>query len=232
MKEFFSENFFNISCYQHKALFEGLEYVWNALKEIERYLFSLKLGLIETEIPEGAFLVNPNLISIGKGSTIEPGSYIKGPCVIGTDCTIRHGAYIRGNLIAGNNCVIGHDTEIKNVIMLNHVHAAHFAYVGDTILGNRVNLGAGTKCANLKFDKKTIFIHFNGKKIDTGLKKFGAILSDDVQTGCNVVTNPGTILGKGVNCCPTLNVKGVVPAYSNVKSHPNQIIELQKNRVL
>lgn len=225
MKDLIAESFFDLSSYQHAILFKNQSFVWNALGQIQNYLSSLKLGLIEAEIPEGSILVNPHLVSIGKGSIIEPGAYIKGPCIIGNNCTVRHGAYIRGDLITGDHCVIGHDTEIKNAILLDHVHAAHFAYVGDSILGNRVNLGAGTKCANLRFDKQPISVLYQGNKIETGLKKFGTILGDDVQTGCNVVANPGTIVGKSVYCAPLVNVKGVIPAHSNVKSNVEQIIE-------
>lgn len=227
MKELSAECFFDLSSYQHAALFKNQNVVWKALSQIKNYLSTFKLGHIEIEVPNEAFLVDAHLISIGKGSVVEPGAYIKGPCVIGKNCTIRHGAYIRGNLIAGDHCVIGHDTEIKNAILLDYVHAAHFAYVGDSILGNRVNLGAGTKCANLKFNKKSIIIQFQGNKIDTGLNKFGAILGDDVQTGCNVVTNPGAILGKGVHCAPVMLIKGIIPANSYVKNNIEQIIELR-----
>ena len=140
--------FFHLDDYIHRALFAKITYVWEALNDLERYLKQLSLGKIETEIPAGAILVNPEQISIGKGSVIEPGAYIKGPCVIGERCAVRQGAYIRGLFLAGNDCVIGHTTEVKQVIFLNGVHAAHFAYLGDSILGHRVNLGAGTKCAN------------------------------------------------------------------------------------
>lgn len=228
MKELSAESFFDLASYQHADLFKNQNFVWTALNQIETYLSTLKLGLIEVDIPEGAFLIDAHLISIGKGSVIEPGAYIKGPCFIGKNCTVRHGAYIRGNLITGDYCVIGHDTEIKNAILLDHAHAAHFAYVGDSILGNRVNLGAGTKCANLKFNKKTIAVLFHGQQVDSGLRKFGAIMGDDAQTGCNVVTNPGTILGKCVNCSPAMNVKGFIPAHSNVKTSAQQVIEPQK----
>lgn len=228
MKELSAESFFDITSYQHSRLFENQNFVWNALDQIENYLSSLELGKIEVDVPAGAFLVDAHLISIGKGSVIEPGAYIKGPCILGKNCSVRQGAYIRGNLIAGDYCVIGHDTEIKNAILLNHVHAAHFAYVGDTILGNRVNLGAGTKCANLKFNKKTVSILLNEQSIETGLKKFGAILGDDVQTGCNVVTNPGTIIGKNTWCSPVMNINGLIPANSIVKNNLQQFIELRK----
>lgn len=229
MQDLSPEKLFDLSFFEHASLFKNQTYVWSVINCIKNYLDSFNLGNIDCEIPEGCFLVDSHLISIGKGSIIEPGAYIKGPCILGKNCTVRHGAYIRGQLITGNHCVIGHDTEIKNAIFLDHVHAAHFAYVGDSILGNRVNLGAGTKCANLKFDRQPISIQYQGKKLDTSLKKFGAILGDDVQTGCNVVTNPGTIIGKGSYCSPVMNVSGVIPAYSYVKSTMKQIVEAKRS---
>lgn len=219
MKELPAGYFFDLTNYQHASIFDSQEYVWTALNQIETFLKTLPLGKIEADIHPGSFLVDAHLISIGKGSVIEPGAYIKGPCYIGENCVVRHGAYIRGNLITGNNCVIGHDTEIKNSILLNDAHAAHFAYVGDSILGNHVNLGAGTKCANLKFDNKKISVKFEGKSIETGLRKFGAIIGDNSQTGCNTVTNPGTLFGKLVLCYPTINVSGFVPSRSIVKNN-------------
>ena len=228
MKELSAESFFDITSYQHSRLFENQNFVWEALSQIETYLSAFELGNIEVDVPADAFLIDAHLISIGKGSVIEPGAYIKGPCILGKNCTVRQGAYIRGNLITGDHCVIGHDTEIKNAILLNHVHAAHFAYVGDTILGNRVNLGAGTKCANLKFNKQPISIMFHDQNINTGLKKFGAILADEVQTGCNTVTNPGTIIGKNTWCAPLVNISGVISANSFVKNNIQQVVELRK----
>lgn len=209
--------FFELDQFQHKGLFESLENVWEALSRISPFLRSLPLGKIETAVPEGVHLVNREQISIGQGSVIEPGAYIKGPCVIGRNCTVRQGAYIRGNLIAGDDCVIGHDTEIKNAILLNGAHAAHFAYVGDSILGNRVNLGAGVKCANLKLDGALVSVYFEGTKLSTGLRKFGAIIGDDAQIGCNCVTNPGTLIGRNVFSHPCLNIGGVVLSDSIVK---------------
>lgn len=210
MNQFQPEYFFDLSAFAHAELFQGCLYVWEVLSRIQAYLKKIPLGKIEVDVPQGTYLINPELISIGKGTVLEPGAYIKGPCLIGENCQVRHGAYIRGNFIAGNGCVIGHDTEIKNSILLNKAQAAHFAYLGDSILGNRVNLGAGTKCANLKLDHKNITIRFEDQTIDTGLKKFGAIIGDDCQLGCNSVTNPGTLFGKQVFCYPCVNVGGVI----------------------
>jgi len=219
MSDFQPSYFFLLSNYKHRFLFDGCEFVWEALPKIVPYLKTQTLGKIDTEIPAGAYLVNPNQISIGKGTVVEPGAYIKGPCMIGENCTIRHGAYIRGEVITGDRCVIGHDTEIKNAVMLDGAHAAHFAYVGDSILGNHVNLGAGTKCANLKFDQSPIVIHHEGLRIATGLRKFGAIIGDFTQLGCNSVSNPGCLIGQHVCCYPCLNFGGVVPSNSVVKSN-------------
>ncbi len=222
--------FFDLQAYQHASLFQSINYVWEALTKIDAYLASLTLGQIETTIPEGAFLIDRHLITIGKGTTIEPGAYIKGPCYIGSNCSIRHGAYIRGNVVTGNKCVIGHDTEIKQAILLDNAHAAHFAYVGDTILGNHVNLGAGTKCANLKLDNQQITLCGALGPVKTGLRKFGAILGDNTQIGCNTVTNPGTLMGKDVWCYPSINVGGMIPSHSVVKSEAKLIIKARTHQ--
>ena len=210
MNPFSPSVFFDLSSFKHAFLFHEIKFVWEALSQIDVYLKTQDLGIVDCKIPEGVFLVDPHLISIGKGSVIEPGAYIKGPCIIGENCSIRQGAYIRGGVITGNECVIGHVTEIKNSILLNGAKAAHFAYVGDSILGNLVNLGAGTVCANLRFDKKNISVHYLTQKIDTKRHKLGAILGDGAQTGCNSVTNPGTLFGKNTYCNPTANVGGFI----------------------
>ncbi|PIE59760.1 MAG: hypothetical protein CSA32_02290 [Desulfobulbus propionicus] len=141
----------------------------------------------------GAILVGQH-ISIGKGVLIESGACVKGPTIIGDYSEIRHGAYIRGNCIFGQRCVVGHATEVKHSIFLNDAKAGHFAYLGDSVLGNNVNLGAGTKCANLRFIEGTVKIRTPEGLIDSELRKIGAIMGDDCQTGCNSVTSPGTVL--------------------------------------
>lgn len=201
--------FFDWQTSLHPALFAGCETVLQLIPAIAPYLATLSLGKIESVIPEGVFLVDPGSIFIGKGTRIEPGAYIQGPCWIGEGCTIRHGAYIRGNCIAEAGVVIGHATEVKNAYFFSNAHAAHFAYVGDSILGHSVNLGAGVKLANVRFDKKEITIHWEGKKYRTGLRKWGAILGDRCQIGCNAVTNPGTLIGPDVCCMPCEWVKEV-----------------------
>ena len=216
-KAFTPKQFFSLSNYQHSSLFNEDAFVWESLKQIEEYLNTLSLGKISVDIPQGAFLIDSHLISIGEGSSIEPGAYIKGPCYIGRNCSIRQGAYLRGNVITGDGCVIGHASEVKNSIFLDRSHAAHFAYVGDSILGNDVNLGSHTTCANLKLNREVVFVRDSGEKINTGLRKFGAIIGDRTQIGCNCVTNPGALIGSDVQCYPCLNVGGVIPSLAIVK---------------
>lgn len=145
-------------------------------------------------------------IMIGKGVLIEPGAYINSPTIIGDQTEVRHGAYVRGNCLIGKNCVIGHVTEVKHSIFLDGAKAGHFAYLGDSILGNGVNLGAGTKLANLRFIRGDISIATADGLLETGLRKLGAILGDQVQTGCNSVTSPGTLLGKKSMVIPNATV--------------------------
>lgn len=209
--------YFDFENFAHKSIFDGCTFVWEALSKIKTYLSSFSLDKIEIDIPIGVYLIHKELVSIGKNVVIEPGAYIKGPCIIGDGCQIRHGAYIRGDVIVGKNCVIGHDTEVKNSLFLDKAQAAHFAYLGDSILGNDVNLGAGVKCANLRLDHGAVSINHCGKKMDSGLKKFGAIIGDGAQLGCNSVTNPGTLIGKGAKSFPCTNFGGMVPPKTVVK---------------
>jgi UDP-N-acetylglucosamine diphosphorylase / glucose-1-phosphate thymidylyltransferase / UDP-N-acetylgalactosamine diphosphorylase / glucosamine-1-phosphate N-acetyltransferase / galactosamine-1-phosphate N-acetyltransferase len=216
--------FFDITAFAHNGVFKNCEYVWQALSNIEVYLRELKLGVLETQIPEGTFLANSETISIGEGTVIEPGVFIKGPCIIGKNCQIRQGAYFRGNVIIGDNCVVGHTTELKHSILLNHAKAAHFAFIGDSIIGNDVNLGAGVKCANLRLDGTPIMVREKDSVLPTGLRKFGAIIGDLCQIGCNVVLNPGTIFGKESRCFPCLTVSGVIGDRKLVKPATKQVI--------
>ncbi|MEI6242616.1 MAG: UDP-N-acetylglucosamine diphosphorylase [Chlamydiota bacterium] len=218
MNTYFPSEFFALEKFIYKELWKLDAPVWETLSNIENFLSKQVLGKIEVNIPDGVFLENKAQISIGKGTVIEPGSFIKGPCIIGENCTIRQGAYIRGFLITGNECLIGHATEVKNSILLNRVQAAHFAYIGDSILGNEVNLGAGTICANFRLDGKLIPILCGKDSISSGLKKMGAIVGDGVKIGCKVVINPGAILGKETYVLPCLHVQGVIPAHSLVRS--------------
>ncbi len=209
------ETYFSLDAFEHQDLWEEDGPVWSPLLHLKNYLNQIHFQ-IEIEISAGVHLVNPQWISIGEGTTIEPGVMIQGPCVIGKNCAIRHGAYIREEVILGNGCQIGHSAELKHSILLDGASATHFVYVGDSILGRFVNLGAGVKCANLRLDHKEVSIFYEGKKWKTGLKKFGAIVGDWVQIGCNSVLNPGTLFGKESFSYPLMNLKGVIPVRSQV----------------
>lgn len=158
-------------------------------------------------IMPGAHLFDDRVI-LGEGTIVEPGALIKGPLIVGRDTEIRQGAYIRGDCLVGSGCVVGHTTEIKASIMLDGAKAGHFAYIGDSILGKDVNLGAGTKLANLKMIAGNVSIRIDGKRVDTGRRKLGAILGDSTETGCNSVTAPGTLLGPGSIVYPAIAVPG------------------------
>lgn len=234
MNSFHPSQFFDLSEFAHADIFNTCRYVWEVLPLIKNYLQAHNLGSIEVDVPEGVVLVNKELISIGKGTLLEPGAYIKGPCIIGENCQVRQGAYIRGHLICGNECVIGHTSEIKNALFFDHAQAAHFAYVGDSVLGNRTNLGAGTKCANLRFDNRPVSVFHEGRKVDTRLRKFGAIFGDLSQSGCNSVMSPGTLLGKGASVYPCANAHGIIPDGHSYKQD-GSLIELsltQKKGIL
>lgn len=204
------QSLFSLENYSHAALFDGCSFAWEGLDKLLDYLSQQKLGEIEVEIPSSVVLVNPHLISIGKGCVIEPGVMIQGPCVIGEGCTIRHGAYLRGGVVLGKGCVVGHNTEVKHSIFLDRAAAPHFNYVGDSILGNDVNLGAGVKCANVRLDRLPVRIRAFGQVFETGLKKCGALIGDGSQLGCNSVANPGTIFSKNSTCLPCQNVGGYI----------------------
>jgi UDP-N-acetylglucosamine diphosphorylase / glucose-1-phosphate thymidylyltransferase / UDP-N-acetylgalactosamine diphosphorylase / glucosamine-1-phosphate N-acetyltransferase / galactosamine-1-phosphate N-acetyltransferase len=163
----------------------------------------------------GANLMDDD-IYIGKNTVVESGALIKGPTIIHDHTEIRQGAYIRGETLVGNDCVVGHTTEIKSSVMLGGSKAGHFAYIGDSILG-RVNLGAGTKLANLKMIDSKVVLDIGGQKYETGLRKFGAILADGVETGCNSVTTPGALLGKGVLLYPNGTARGYYPPRKIIK---------------
>ena len=175
-------------------------------------------------IMSGAYLFDDKII-IGAGSVVEPGALIKGPAIIGQNTEIRQGAYVRGNCLVGSGCVVGHTTEIKGSIMLDGAKAGHFAYIGDSILGKDVNLGAGTKLANLKMIPGKIIITADRKYHDTGRRKLGAILGDRTETGCNSVTSPGTLMGPRSIVYPGITVAGgyyaksscVMPSRNSVK---------------
>jgi NDP-sugar pyrophosphorylase family protein len=192
------------------------EYPWLALgKSLTQFVEACVQAIAKEQrlvgrISSKAFLENEEFIVIGKGAVVEAGAFIAGPCFIEPGAVIRHGAYIRGSVYVSTQAIVGHTTECKGSILLPHAKAAHFNYVGDSILGHDCNLGAGTKLANLKISHGNINLRLDGKKVDTGLKKFGAILGNRAQTGCNSVTNPGTIMLPETILLPNQTALGVL----------------------
>ena len=195
----------------------GLAWPWDALKELGDFIRARLRREVKGEVMPGAHILGPD-VDVGPGTVVEPGAVIKGPTIIGANCEIRAGAYIRGLALIADGCVVGNSSEVKNALLLEGAHAPHFNYVGDSILGQRANLGAGVKLSNWKIarDKKVV-LNIAGEKLDTGLDKFGAILGDDVEIGCNAVTNPGTIVGPRTIIYSNCNVRGYVPADAVVK---------------
>ncbi|OIP90029.1 MAG: hypothetical protein AUK55_13580 [Syntrophobacteraceae bacterium CG2_30_61_12] len=189
--------------------------------DVGKGTFRIKIGgeltTEATVLFAGCVLWDP-LIELGPGSVMEPGALVKGPTLIGCFTEVRQGAYVRGNCLVGDHCVVGHTTEIKSSIMLDHAKAGHFAYIGDSILGRNTNLGAGTKLANLKITGTTVTIKLHGDKVETDLRKLGAILGDNTELGCNSVTNPGVVLGKNCQVVPLTSVRaGYYPDGSRVQ---------------
>jgi NDP-sugar pyrophosphorylase family protein len=215
---FHPADFFDLREWEYADLFAGLEYVWEALTRLESYLLAHtpREQSLRGTVHPAAFLVGPHIL-IEEGAIVEPGAYIEGPAIIGRGAVVRHGAYVRANTLAAHDSLIGHCSETKNTILLPESKAAHFAYVGDSILGKRVNLGAGTKLANFRLGAGMITLHIDGRPVPTGREKLGAILGDDCQLGCNCVCNPGTLLGPRCAVRPLTSVQGYHPARSQIK---------------
>ena len=185
--------FFNLEGFAHRELFEGIDRVWEALGRLDEYLGRRLIPGVHGHIHPGAWISGD--VYVAPGVVIEPGAYIQGPTILGEGTVVRHGAYVRGHCVIGRECVIGHATELKRVIMLDGAQAPHFNYVGDSILGRDVNLGAGTRLSNFKNDGSTIQVVVGEEKVSTGMRKFGGVLGDGVKTGCNCVLSPGTLVG-------------------------------------
>ena len=181
-------------------------YPWEALSGIKDLILALGEALPREEFDEVS-----EHVWIAKDAKIFPNNYIAGPCIIGHGTEVRPGAFIRGSALVGDNCVVGNSTELKNVILFDNVQVPHYNYVGDSILGYRSHMGAGSITSNVKSDKKLIVVKCGEERIETGLKKIGAMLGDRVEVGCNSVLNPGTVVGRDSNIYPTSCVRGTVP---------------------
>ncbi len=194
-------------------LFSNLDYPWEVLPKINEFIKKLGPTLSKEEYDQ----VGED-VWIAKSAEVFPSAYIKGPAIICKDAEVRHCAFIRGNAIVGEGAVVGNSTELKNVILFNNVQVPHYNYVGDSILGYKAHMGAGSITSNVKADKMLVTIKTKDKTIETGLKKFGAMLGDHVEVGCNAVLNPGTVIGRESNIYPTSMVRGFVPARSIFKN--------------
>jgi NDP-sugar pyrophosphorylase family protein len=206
---------FDLSQTEHGSIFDGCEYAWEALKKISAYLEKhLRPGLHNR--CQGVAYIGERVF-IGEGTVVEDGVMIKGPAIIGRNCELGHNAYLREQVIVGDNCVVGNSSELKNALLLNRAKVPHFNYVGDSILGFKAHLGAGVKISNLKIVPGSVVVELEGKSFDTGLRKFGALLGDHTEIGCNAVLNPGSIVGRGSVIYPNVNWRGVLP--------PNRIVK-------
>jgi len=219
---------FDLKQTEHAAIFDGCQYAWDALKKIEGYLKANLKPALKNKCDGVAFIGDD--VFIGEGTVVEDGVMIKGPAIIGKDCQIRHNAYIRENVIIGDNCVVGNSSELKNSFLFNNAAAPHFNYVGDSILGFKAHLGAGVKISNFKVFPGNITVEIDGKPYDTGLRKFGALLGDGAEVGCNAVLNPGSIIGRGAVVYPNVAWRSILPANNIAKNKAEVEVTVKRPR--
>ena len=213
------KNLYNLDETIAKNIFDNCEYPWEVLPKIKDFILELGNTLSADEYDK----INEN-VWIAKSAKIAPTAYINGPTIIGKNAEIRHCAFIRGSAIVGEDCVVGNSTELKNVILFNNVQVPHYNYVGDSILGVHSHMGAGSITSNVKSDKKLVVVKDGNNHIETGLKKFGAMIGDNVEIGCGSVLNPGTVIGRNSNIYPLSSVRGVVKENSIYKK-TGEIVE-------
>ena len=223
MKDAKIEELFDLDKTIAKDIFDGVTYPWEVLTKIKEYILKLgeTLSLEEYEHPSED-------VWIAKDATIFPSVYIAGPCIIDHNAEIRHSAFIRGGAIVGKNAVVGNSTELKNVILFDNVQVPHYNYVGDSILGYKAHMGAGSITSNVKSDKTLVCIKSNDEKIETGIKKVGAFLGDYVEVGCNSVLCPGSVIGRKSTIYPLSRVRGVVSA-NTIYKNQTEIVERIEN---
>lgn len=203
-------------------LFEGKEYPWDVLDGIKDFI--LKIG---PTLPEEIYEKRGENVFVARSAKIFSSAYIGGPCIIGENTEVRQCAFIRGTAIVGNNCVVGNSTELKNVILFNNVQVPHYNYVGDSVLGFKAHMGAGAVTSNVKADRTNVTVMYDGSRIETGRRKFGAILGDNVEVGCNSVLNPGTVVGRRASIYPLSMVRGFVPADHIFKKADDVVLRKQ-----
>ena len=206
------ENLYNLNETIAKDLFEGAVYPWELLPKIGAFILELGASLDPAEYEKRG-----EDVWVANSASVAPTAYIHGPAIIGKEAEVRHCAFIRGNAIVGEGAVVGNSTELKNVILFNKVQVPHYNYVGDSILGYKAHMGAGSITSNVKSDKTLVIVKDGERRYETGLKKFGAMLGDQVEVGCGSVLNPGTVVGPCTNIYPLSSVREVVPARSIYK---------------
>jgi UDP-N-acetylglucosamine diphosphorylase / glucose-1-phosphate thymidylyltransferase / UDP-N-acetylgalactosamine diphosphorylase / glucosamine-1-phosphate N-acetyltransferase / galactosamine-1-phosphate N-acetyltransferase len=219
---------FDLSQTEHAAIFEGCQHAWDALKQIEAYIAPPLRPSLKTRWEGVAF--SGKQLPMGEGPVGEDGAMIRGPAIIGRTCQIRHNAYIRENVIIGDNCVVGNSCEFKNALLFNGCQVPHFNYVGDSILGSKAHLGAGVILSNFKAFKGNVTVEMNGAPFDTGLRKFGAMIGDGADVGCNAVVNPGSIVGRNSVIYPCTNWRGILPANMIAKNQSEIEVVVRRPR--
>lgn len=212
MKELTVNELYDLNETIAKDIFEGVTYPWEVLPKIGDFI--LELG---NTLPKEEYDQVGEDVWIAKSANVFPSAYIHGPAIIGKNAEVRHCAFIRGNAIVGEGAVVGNSTELKNVILFNKVQVPHYNYVGDSVLGYKAHMGAGSITSNVKSDKKLVVVKTPEGGIETGRKKFGAMLGDEVEVGCGTVLNPGSVVGRHTNIYPLSSVRGYVPAGSIYK---------------
>ena len=217
------KNLYNLKETIAADLFEGAEYPWEVLPKIGAFIKELGSTLSEEEYEKRG-----ETVWVAKSAKVAPTAFLGENVIIGKNAEVRHCAFIRGNAIVGEGAVVGNSTELKNVVLFNKVQGRHFNYVGDSILGCKSHMGAGSITSNVKSDKKLVVVKGEEGQIETGLKKFGAMLGDEVEVGCGSVLNPGTVIGPHTNIYPLSSVRGVVPAGSIYKK-AGEVVEKQEN---
>jgi NDP-sugar pyrophosphorylase family protein len=219
---------FDLGQTEHAAIFADCKFAWDALKKIESYITANLKPALRNKYDGRAFIGEK--VFIGEGTGVEDGAMIKGPAIIGKNCQIRHNAYLRENVIIGDNCVVGNSSELKNSLLFNHAVAPHFNYIGDSILGYKAHLGAGVKISNYKLFPGNIEVVVDGVPFDTGLRKFGALLGDSVEIGCNAVLNPGSIVGRGSVIYPNVFWRGILPDNTIAKNKAEIKVSVKRPR--
>src|SRR4026208_1298217 len=219
---------FDLKQPEHAALFNGCEYAWDALKRLRDYIKASLKPALRNKCEGTAFIGDD--VFIGEGTIVEDGAMIKGPAIIGRNCEIRHNAYVRDHVIIGDNCIVGNACELKNTLLFNDAKVPHFSYVGDSIFGHGAHLGAGVKISNIKLVPGNVMVEKDGAPFDTGLRKFGALIGDGTDMGCNASITPGSIIGRGVVIYPGVSWRGILPSNMIVKNRAEQQVVVRRPR--